>query len=480
MSQLCPGCSTGMYPYTEDLLNLDRVGARAPKARSGMLAVIIPLVLPHWESMLADHPDKDYVGYLLKGIERGFRIGFDRGGKLVSARKNMLSAVEHPEVVAEYLLKEKERGVLLGPFQRSDVPEVVISRFGVIPKGGQPGKWRLIVDLSHPDQRSVNDGVRPEWCSLTYVRVEDVVRRLLQLGVGAKMAKIDIKSAYRIVPVHPDDRHLLGMCWDNQIYVDAVLPFGLRSAPKIFNAVADALEWMVRRQGVRDIWHYLDDYIVCGAPGLSDCADSLQMLIEMCRYLGIPLAEEKVEGPSTCLTFLGIEIDTVTEEVRLPSRKVGELGELLGGWLDRKRCTKRELLSIAGKLQHAATVVRSGRTFVRRLFDLSARVKKPEHHIKLNAGARSDLAWWAEFLKNMEWNLNDAVTGQSGGRQGTDFGCIRLGLWSLLGGEMVPVGLGQHWSGRERKHCNQGTNSDRVGWRSVGETMGRKCSQLSL
>ena len=88
----------------------------------------------------------------------------------------------------------------------------------------------------------------------------------------------------------------------------------------------------------------------------------------------------------TCLTFLGIEIDTVAEEVRLPVRKVAELHELLGGWLNRKRCTKRELLSITGKLQHAATVVRSGRTFVRRLFDLSARIKKPDHHVKLNAG----------------------------------------------------------------------------------------------
>ena len=106
-----------------------------------------------------------------------------------------------------------------------------------------------------------------------------------------------------------------------------------------------------------------------------------------------------MEGPCTCLTFLGIEIDTVAEEVRLPVRKVAELHELLGGWLNRKRCTKRELLSITDKLQHAATVVHSGRTFVRRLFDLSARVKKPDHHIKLNPGARSDLAWWAEFLK---------------------------------------------------------------------------------
>ena len=64
------------------------------------------------------------------------------------------------------------------------------------------------------------------------------------------MAKLDIESAYRIVPVHPDDRHLLGMRWRGETYVDTVLPFGLRSAPKIFNALADALQWICHFHGI--------------------------------------------------------------------------------------------------------------------------------------------------------------------------------------------------------------------------------------
>ena len=59
------------------------------------------------------------------------------------------------------------------------------------------------------------------------------------------MAKIDIKAAYRLIPVHPADRWLLGMQFEGAIFMDMVLPFGLRSAPKIFNAVANALEWPV-------------------------------------------------------------------------------------------------------------------------------------------------------------------------------------------------------------------------------------------
>ena len=75
----------------------------------------------------------------------------------------------------------------------------------------------------------------------------------MQLGRGSLLAKIDIKSAYRLIPVHPYDRKFLGMLWDQQLNVDCMLPFGLRSAPKIFSAVADALEWCVGQQGVEHI-----------------------------------------------------------------------------------------------------------------------------------------------------------------------------------------------------------------------------------
>ena len=50
---------TGVYPYTEDLLKLDQIGPRVPVAKSGIQAAITLLVLPHWESLLTDHPDKE-------------------------------------------------------------------------------------------------------------------------------------------------------------------------------------------------------------------------------------------------------------------------------------------------------------------------------------------------------------------------------------------------------------------------------------
>ena len=75
------------------------------------------------------------------------------------------------------------------------------------------------------------------------------------------MAKMDIEEAYRIIPIHPDNRDLLGIYWDGQVYVDTALPFGLRSAPLIFTALADGLQWVLQQWGTSFIAHYLDDFI---------------------------------------------------------------------------------------------------------------------------------------------------------------------------------------------------------------------------
>ncbi len=75
---------------------------------------------------------------------------------------------------------------------------------------------------------------------------------------------VDIRKAYRNIPVFPADRSLLGMLWEDSLFVDTALPFGLRSAPDIFSAVADAAEWALRRDGVNHVLHYLEDFLVLG------------------------------------------------------------------------------------------------------------------------------------------------------------------------------------------------------------------------
>ena len=146
------------------------------------------------------------------------------------------------------------------------------------------------------------------------------------------MAKIDVESAYRLVPVHPQDRLLQAVERDGAAYVDPMLPFGFRSVPKILNAVADALEWCIRHQGVRHVFHYLDDFIVIGAPDSAECEEALATLNHTCGKLGVPIADHKRDGPTTCLTYLGIEVDTAASQLRLPQDKLLRLQCLLAEW----------------------------------------------------------------------------------------------------------------------------------------------------
>ena len=91
--------------------------------------------------------------------------------------------------------------------------------------------------------------VSPTLCSLSYASVDDTAAFVYEAGRGTLLAKLDIKLAYRNVSVHPGDRYLLGIQWKGKTYVDTCLPFSLRSAPKLFNAVADALEWVIVNEG---------------------------------------------------------------------------------------------------------------------------------------------------------------------------------------------------------------------------------------
>ena len=185
-----------------------------------------------WDKELVSHPDQERASYLLNGLRNGFRIGYNyKDNTCQPRRKNMPSADLHHQIVEEYLSKECSTGKIVGPLPLQEFPFVQISPFGVIPKF-TPGKWRLILDLSSPHGKTVNDGIDKRLCSLTYTKVDEVVNYVLQKGRGMWLAKIDIQEAYRIVPVHPQDRLLLGMMWDGQLYADTALPFGLRLAPK--------------------------------------------------------------------------------------------------------------------------------------------------------------------------------------------------------------------------------------------------------
>ena len=84
-------------------------------------------------------------------------------------------------------------------------PDVHTNRFAVIPKNYQQDKWQLITDLSYPAGSSVKDDIPSQLCSLTYVTIDDAILNILKSGKNTTLAKINIKSAFCLLLVHPAD-----------------------------------------------------------------------------------------------------------------------------------------------------------------------------------------------------------------------------------------------------------------------------------
>ena len=158
------------YPYTQDLLALQYTSARhafIPQLE-GIASIVTPLVPSAWEVLLQDHPDQELARYISEGRRRGFYIGYDKDRTRRSAACNMISAAKNPDPVQKYVDNEQAEGWIIGPFTPEETADIHVSRFGVIPKRHQPGKWRLILDLSSPDGMSINDGIDKELSSLQY------------------------------------------------------------------------------------------------------------------------------------------------------------------------------------------------------------------------------------------------------------------------------------------------------------------------
>ena len=266
----------------------------------------------------------------------------------------------------------------------------------------QPNRSELSLhDLSSPTGHSVNDGILREDFSPKYDTVDMAISAIMAQRPGSFLTKVDVRSAFRLCPVRPADWHLLGIYWDSQYYYDRVLPFGLHSAPVIFNKFADSLQWILQHTcHLPHVLHYLGDFLDIAGPNQELAETHHDFILDMLKYLHVPVAPEKIEGPATCLTFLGIELDTVALEMWLPLEKKVDFLGTVGRILETNHVTSHELASVVGKLSFASRAIPAGRTFLRRLYDFMRATSsaKPYLSLILPDSARDDLVWWAEAL----------------------------------------------------------------------------------
>lgn len=343
--------------------------------------------------------DNQKKQYLVDGFRYGFRLGV-KGVKQKFIAKNHKSVLDNREKVYDKLCHELLKGRIAGPFKSPPFTNLVCSPLGLVPKS-IPGKFRLIHDLSYPKGHSVNSLIPSENSVVRYDNIDTVIQLVRHFGKNALMSKCDVEDAFRIICLHPADYYLLGFTWNNLFYYDKCLPMGASSSCQIFEKFSSSLQWvMENKYHAAGVSHVIDDFIFVGPPNSSKCREDLNQFFQLCNRIGVPIKMEKTVFPSTVITIYGIEVDSEHLLVRLPEDKVLKIRLALNSAHKRKKMKLKELQSLIGLLNFACLVVCPGRTFLRRLINLTIGVKSPSHFIRLTREGRADIEAWKIFIDN--------------------------------------------------------------------------------
>ena len=195
-------------------------------------------------------------------------------------------------------------------------------------------------------------------------------------------------------------------------YHDKVFPMGSSVSCQTFERFSRAIQWILQSAfHVSQVTHFLDDFNFVGPANEPTCLNSLLSFESLSATLGIPLNEGKRCLPSTCQVIYGIEIDTTIMQVRLPTEKLVKATSLINRIYKCRKVVLRNLLSLIGFLSFACLVVPPGRSFLRRLINLTIGLSRLHHYVTLNSEARADIDAWRIFL--VSFNGRSFVLDQS-------------------------------------------------------------------
>ena len=243
-----------------------------------------PLHYCAWENGLKTHPDQDFVKTLLDGIKYGVNVGYT-GPRSYRENPNWPSAIKNRDAIEKAIQKDLMLGRKLAPSLYLLVKTLLVPLWVLLKKRRSLGKYRVIHDLSWPPGSSINEFISKSDHSMQYISIDNLVQKVVAKGHKCLMAKLDIEDAFKHIIVRPEDVELLGTTWTRQLadggqikeyYLDLLLPFLMRSSPKLFNDYG--LEFIMKASGSSEVLHYLDDYFTCGQAGTKECRENLDIM----------------------------------------------------------------------------------------------------------------------------------------------------------------------------------------------------------
>ena len=212
------------------------------------------------------------------------------------------------------------------------------------------------------------------------------------------MFKVDLARAYRQLPSDPWDWVLLGLQWNDKLYFDTAIPFGVRHGAMACQRTTQALCHIQTEDGNSDAEAYIDDMAsVCMGDSVlanKQYTDFLNCIDE----LGLEVSLSKCASPSVFMTWIGVTYDSVRMIMFIEKSKIDETLTFCHEVLASEKISKTNLRSLLGKLNHASKLSPPARRFLNRLLFL-LRQMKDKSVINLSAGAKLDIMWFTDLLE---------------------------------------------------------------------------------
>ena len=410
----------------------------------------VKLKIGRWRHHLIGYENVELVQHL----EFGFPLGLNDLPDLKSSTRNHGSAYQWYSHVDKFICNEVLEGGMTGPFKLAPWWNTVVSP--VMTAHKKPVSRRTVFDATF-GEKSLNNSTPSDLymgqpTHYTFPKIEDYKEMILKSGRGAYMWKRDLSRFFLQLPLDPSEFHRVAVVWRGFFFFFLGLAFGLRHSGLNGQRVTDAACWVLKRLGLESgsgrpfqVCNYVDD--LGGVEGKKSRAEeAYKKCGELLVDLGLEESHKKAEPPTTRITFLGVQFDSMTMTMSVPPAKLSELKAEIRLWIRRTTICKKELQSLLGKMFWVAKCVKYARVFMGRLL---AQLRTMSHvkdnkKVKLQEEACKDILWWAQYLEHyngVNMIVNDNPIPLS-------YDQLLDSPHDICAGDATPTGGGA-WHGRE-------------------------------
>jgi hypothetical protein len=381
------------------------------------------------------------------------------------------------DAIAEWVKK----GYAFGPVRQSEVPATAkVSGILVRPKPN--GSVRVILNLSAPKGRSVNDGIDKKEFPAKMSSTAAWLKVLDRAGRGCLITKTDWASAYKHICVREQDTDLQWFSWGGRYFKELCLIFGAASSAGIFDDAAKlVLDLVCRRANFprNMVCQHLDDICAAAPAGSIKLHQLDQSFKELAAELGVELAPrddpDKSFAPCTAGVVFGVHYDTETWTWAVPPDKLARTCTMVQDAIDNEWMDPKDIRSLVGKLIHVKPLVPGGRFNMDKIMAVYKEAAITDQPVHISSACRRQLRFWLLFLQVCSGWVDiprpvgrattgglDAFTDAAGGT----CEAIGRGTGGVLGNWWYYI----PWARR----INAG------GWKVDGKKVGRKLSALEL